>query len=67
MAFKPNYNQQRSERTRAKNLKKQEKLQRRQGESDNPEEQSGEQQITNSEAETSERGDNLGSQETSSG
>jgi hypothetical protein len=29
MAFKPNYNQQRAERTRAKQRKKQEKLQRR--------------------------------------
>ncbi len=29
MAFKPNYNQQRAERNRAKELKKQEKLQRR--------------------------------------
>ncbi len=29
MAFKPNYNMQRSERSRAKELKKQEKLQRR--------------------------------------
>lgn len=31
MAFKPNYNQQRAERNRAKELKKQEKLQRREG------------------------------------
>jgi hypothetical protein len=30
MAFKPNYNQQRRERTRAKEQKQQEKLQRRQ-------------------------------------
>ena len=30
MAFKPNYNQQRAERNRAKEAKKQEKLQRRQ-------------------------------------
>jgi hypothetical protein len=29
MAFKPNYNQQRSDRNRAKQLKKQSKLQRR--------------------------------------
>lgn len=29
MAFKPNYNQQRSERNRAKEAKKQEKLQKR--------------------------------------
>lgn len=29
MAFKPNYNQQRAERTRAKQQKKQERLQRR--------------------------------------
>jgi hypothetical protein len=34
MAFKPNYNQQRAERTRAKEQKKQEKLQRRQEESE---------------------------------
>ncbi len=32
MAFKPNYNQQRAERNRAKELKKQEKLQRREEE-----------------------------------
>jgi hypothetical protein len=32
MAFKPNYNQQKRERTRAKEQKKQEKLQRRQEE-----------------------------------
>ena len=32
MAFKPNYRQQRSERTRAKEAKKQEKLQRREEE-----------------------------------
>ncbi|HYG84657.1 MAG TPA: hypothetical protein VD978_00195 [Azospirillum sp.] len=32
MAFKPNYNQQRAERSRAKEQKKQEKLQRRQEE-----------------------------------
>jgi len=32
MAFKPNYNQQRAERNRAKDLKKQEKLQRREEE-----------------------------------
>ncbi len=30
MAFKPNYNQQRAERTRAKDQKKQKKLQRQQ-------------------------------------
>ena len=65
MAFKPNYNQQRAERTRAKNLKKQEKLERRRDESGNRDEQNGEQQNTNSDAETSERGDSLGSQETS--
>ncbi len=34
MAFKPNYNQQRAERTRAKEQKKQEKLQKRQEESE---------------------------------
>jgi hypothetical protein len=33
MAFKPNYNQQRSERNRVKAQKKQEKLQRREEES----------------------------------
>ncbi len=32
MAFKPNYNQQRSERNRAKEKKKQEKLQKREEE-----------------------------------
>ena len=32
MAFKPNYNQQRAERNRAKEAKKQEKLQRREEE-----------------------------------
>ncbi len=32
MAFKPNYNQQRAERNRSKEQKKQEKLQRREGE-----------------------------------
>ena len=32
MAFKPNYNQQRSERNRVKEAKKQEKLQRREEE-----------------------------------
>ena len=32
MAFKPNYNQQRSERNRAKEARKQEKLQRREEE-----------------------------------
>lgn len=32
MAFKPNYNQQRSERNRAKDQKKQEKLKRREEE-----------------------------------
>lgn len=32
MAFKPNYNQQRSDRTRTKEQKKQEKLQRREEE-----------------------------------
>lgn len=31
MAFKPNYNQQRAERSRTKQQKKQEKLQRREG------------------------------------
>ncbi|MBX3455958.1 hypothetical protein [Ferrovibrio sp.] len=34
MAFKPNYNQQRSERNRAKEERKQEKLARRQEESE---------------------------------
>ena len=47
MAFTPNYNQQRAERSRAKELKKKEKLQRRQEESGKPEEQGSEQPNTN--------------------
>ena len=36
MAFKPNYNQKRTERMRAKDLKKQEKLARRQDGAEKP-------------------------------
>ena len=41
MAFKPNYNQQRAERSRAKQQKKQEKLARKQDEPGKPGESAG--------------------------
>ncbi|MEI6986378.1 MAG: hypothetical protein WCK65_09625 [Rhodospirillaceae bacterium] len=61
MAFKPNYNQQRSERTRAKQQKKQEKLQRRQDEPEKSDEMNGDQPNTHSNVEIIERGGDLGS------
>ena len=59
MAFKPNYNQQRAVRSRAKEQKKQEKLARKQDEAAKPEDQAGDAQA--GDPETPQSGESLGS------